>query len=56
MKKLSILILINIIFAQTSEKANVTIYKDGTALVKQEIVWNNIPTVSYTHLTLPTKA
>ena len=43
MKKLSILILINIIFAQTSEKANVTIYKDGTALVKQEIVWDDIP-------------
>ena len=43
MKKLSILILINIIFAQTSKKANVTIYKDGTALVKQEIVWDNIP-------------
>ena len=43
MKKLSILILINIIFAQTSEKANVTIYKDGTALVKQEIIWDNIP-------------
>ena len=43
MKKLSIFILINIIFAQTSEKANVTIYKDGTALVKQEIVWDNIP-------------
>ena len=43
MKKLSFLILINIIFAQTSKKANVTIYKDGTALVKQEIVWNNIP-------------
>ena len=43
MKKISILILINIIFAQTSKKANVTIYKDGTALVKQEIVWDNIP-------------
>ena len=43
MKKLSILILINIIFAQTSKKANVTIYKDGTALVKQEIVWDNVP-------------
>ena len=43
MKKLSFLILINIIFAQTSKKANVTIYKDGTALVKQEIVWDNIP-------------
>ena len=43
MKKLSILILINIIFAQTSKKADVTIYKDGTALVKQEIVWDNIP-------------
>ena len=43
MKKLSIIILINITFAQTSEKANVTIYKDGTALVKQEIVWDNIP-------------
>ena len=43
MKKLSILILINIIIAQTSKKANVTIYKDGTALVKQEIVWDNIP-------------
>ena len=43
MKKLFILILINIIFAQTSKKANVTIYKDGTALVKQEIVWDNIP-------------
>ena len=41
MKKLSILILINIIFAQTSKKSNVTIYKDGTALVKQEIVWIN---------------
>ena len=43
MKKFSILILINIIFAQTSKKANVTIYKDGTALVKQEIVWDNVP-------------
>ena len=43
MKKLSIIILINLIFAQTSKKANVTIYKDGTALVKQEIVWDNIP-------------
>jgi len=43
MKKLFILILINIIFAQTSKRANVTIYKDGTALVKQEIVWDNIP-------------
>ena len=43
MKKSLILILINIIFAQTSKKANVTIYKDGTALVKQEIVWDNIP-------------
>ena len=43
MKKLSILILINLIFAQTSKKANVTIYKDGTALVKQEIVWDDIP-------------
>ena len=43
MKKLFTLILINIIFAQTSKKANVTIYKDETALVKQEIVWNNIP-------------
>ena len=43
MKKLFTLILINIIFAQTSKKANVTIYKDGTALVKQEIVWDNIP-------------
>ena len=43
MKKLSILILINIVFSQTSKKANVTIYKDGTALVKQEIVWDNIP-------------
>ena len=43
MKKLFILALINLIFAQTSKKANVTIYKDGTALVKQEIVWNNIP-------------
>ena len=43
MKKLFILILINLIFAQTSKKANVTIYKDGTALVKQEIVWDNIP-------------
>ena len=42
MKKLSIFILINIIFAQTSKKASVTIYKDGTALVKQEIVWDNI--------------
>ena len=43
MKKLSVLILINVIFAQTSKKANVTIYKDGTGLVKQEIVWDNIP-------------
>ena len=43
MKKLFILALINLIFAQTSKKANVTIYKDGTALVKQDIVWNNIP-------------
>ena len=28
--------------AQTSRGSKMTVYKDGTALVKQEIIWNNI--------------
>ena len=28
--------------AQTSRDSKMTVYKDGTALVKQEIIWNNI--------------
>ena len=28
---------------QSSKELTMTVYKDGTALVKQEIIWNNVP-------------
>ena len=42
MKKFVIIFLICILAAQTSRDSKMTVYKDGTALVKQEIMWNNI--------------
>ena len=42
MKKFVIISLISILTAQTSRDSRMTVYKDGTALVKQEIIWNNI--------------
>ena len=42
MKKFVIISLICILTAQTSRDSRMTVYKDGTALVKQEIIWNNI--------------
>ena len=42
MKKFVIIFLICILTAQTSRNSRMTVYKDGTALVKQEIIWNNI--------------
>ena len=43
MKKLIIPFLICFLIAQSSKDSKMTVYKDGTALVKQKIIWNNIP-------------
>jgi len=43
MKKITILFLLCILMAQSSKESTMTVYKDGTALVKQEIIWNNVP-------------
>ena len=43
MKKITILFLFCFLLAQSSKESTMTVYKDGTALVKQEIIWNNIP-------------
>jgi len=42
MKKFVIIYLICMLTAQTSRDSRMTVYKDGTALVKQEIIWNSI--------------
>ena len=42
MNKFVIISLICILTAQKSKDSRMTIYKDGTALVKQEIIWNNV--------------
>ena len=43
MKKFIIPFLICLLIAQSSKDSKMTVYKDGTALVKQKIIWNNIP-------------
>ena len=43
MKKITILFLFCFLLAQSSKESTMTVYKDGTALVKQEIIWDNIP-------------
>ena len=42
MKKFVIISIICILSAQKSKDSRMTVYKDGTALVKQEIIWNNV--------------
>ena len=47
MKKFYFFILVyNLIFAQ-SQSASLTIYKDGTALVKQPVQWSLKPGINY---------
>ena len=44
MKNIIITLLITcLLSAQSSKKSTMTVYKDGTALVKQEIIWSNVP-------------
>ena len=43
MKKFIIPFLICFLIAQSSKDSKMTVYKDGTALVKQKIIWKNIP-------------
>ena len=43
MKKIIIPLLACLLLAQSSKRSIMTVYKDGTALVKQEIMWNNVP-------------
>jgi len=42
MKLFILIIIINLIWAQSSKESTITVYKDGTALVKQEIIWDAI--------------
>ena len=42
MNKFVIISLICVLTAQKSKDSRMTVYKDGTALVKQEIIWNNV--------------
>ena len=42
MKLLILIFLTNFIYAQSSKESVITVYKDGTALVKQQIVWNTV--------------
>ena len=42
MKKFVIISLVCILTAQKSKDSRMTVYKDGTALVKQEVIWNNV--------------
>ena len=42
MKLFIIIIITNFIWAQSSKESTITVYKDGTALVKQEIIWDAI--------------
>ena len=42
MKLFIFIIFTNFIWAQSSKESTITVYKDGTALVKQEIIWNTV--------------
>ena len=42
MKLFILIIITNFIWAQLSKESTITVYKDGTALVKQEIIWDAI--------------
>jgi hypothetical protein len=42
MKLFILIIITNFIWAQSSKESTITVYKDGTALVKQEIIWDSI--------------
>ncbi|MBT5733422.1 hypothetical protein HOI27_01325 [bacterium] len=42
MKLFILIIITNFIWAQSSKESTITVYKDGTALVKQEIIWDAI--------------
>ena len=42
MKLFIIIIITNFIWAQSSKESTITVYKDGTALVKQEIIWDAV--------------
>ena len=42
MKKFILILLTCFVFGQSSNESSMTIYKDGTALVKQEILWSNV--------------
>ena len=47
MKKICFFILVyNLTFAE-SQSASLTIYKDGTALVKQPVEWSLKPGINY---------
>ncbi|MDA9991617.1 hypothetical protein N9E35_01280 [Candidatus Marinimicrobia bacterium] len=42
MKLFILIIITNFIWAQSSKESTITVYKDGTALVKQEIIWDAV--------------
>ena len=42
MKLFILIIITNFILAQSSKESTITVYKDGTALVKQEIIWDAV--------------
>ena len=42
MKLFILIIITNFIWAQSSKGSTITVYKDGTALVKQEIIWDAV--------------
>ena len=51
MKKHYLILLISYLFSQ-SEDATLTIYKDGTALIKQPVGWSIPSGISYITLSL----
>ena len=42
MRNLFLYLFTSLLIAQTINKTSMTIYKDGTGLVKQKIIWNNV--------------
>jgi hypothetical protein len=42
MKLFILIIITNFIWTQSSKESAITVYKDGTALVKQEIIWDAV--------------
>ena len=42
MKLFILIIITNFIWTQSSKESTITVYKDGTALVKQEIIWDAV--------------